>query len=129
MTHRVIVSLASNSNQKHNLAEARRCLGEALLHDELYSDELWTEPVGGSRPDLYLNQVVAATTTLDADSLSQQLKAIEARLGRTAEARRCGVVPIDLDLLSFDGCRFHLRDWQRPYVRDLLPQIATKEQQ
>ena len=38
-------------------------------------------------------------------------------MGRTAEDRRLGIVRIDLDLLQYDDTRFHLRDWERPYVK------------
>ena len=34
--------------------------------------------------------------------------------------RRHGIVPIDLDLLLYDDERFHLQDWERSYIKDLL---------
>lgn len=123
---RIILSLASNHHQESLLAEARACLG-GLLADLAYTDELWTEPIG-SRPDsnrpktLYLNQLATATTLLPADELELRFKQIEQQLGRTPELRRKGVVPIDIDLLCYGSQRFHAADWERPYVRDLMPQ-------
>ena len=70
---------------------------------------------------MYLNQLVEATTALTADELTQALKDIEQQMGRTQEDRRRGIVRIDLDLLLYGEQRYHLRDWERPYVKALLP--------
>ena len=72
-------------------------------------------------PTMYLNQLVEATTALTADELTQALKDIEQQMGRTQEDRRRGIVRIDLDLLLYGEQRYHLRDWERPYVKALLP--------
>ena len=90
-------------------------------------------PFGGGRGEagglavcLYLNQLVEADTDLDASQLVQQLKQLELSLGRTPEMRSQGLVPIDLDLLQHDDQRYHLRDWQRPYVQQLLQHCMFK---
>jgi 2-amino-4-hydroxy-6-hydroxymethyldihydropteridine diphosphokinase len=41
-------------------------------------------------------------------------------MGRTAQQREKGIVTIDLDLMEHDGVRYHLEDWQRPYIKMLL---------
>ena len=69
---------------------------------------------------MYLNQLVYATTSLNVDELQSALKDIELRLGRTAEDRQKGIVRIDLDLLLYNDQRYHLRDWDRPYIKALL---------
>ena len=33
------------------------------------------------------------------------------------------LVKAQTNVLEFDGIRHHLRDWERPYVLDLLPQL------
>jgi len=72
-----------------------------------------------------LNQLVSAQTHLDCDELNSRLKEIEKAQGRNDEARRQGLVPVDLDLLQYDQQRFHLRDWQRPYIQQLLPELSN----
>ena len=42
--HKVILSLASNSNQQQNMEAARKLLSEVLA-DLHYTTEHWTEPV------------------------------------------------------------------------------------
>lgn len=124
--HRVILSLAANRYQKSNLAKARVCLGK-LLTDVSYTSELWTEPLSSSRRELYLNQLAEGTTSLTLDELNKQLKDIETSFGRTAQKRRLGIVPIDIDILAFDGEHYHERDWQRSYVTSLIGELHHGE--
>ena len=137
-THKVLLSLASNSQQKQNM-EAARSLLSGLLADLHYTTEHWTEPVTSHgdrhavRPSqqatsqracprvLYLNQLATGTTDLEAEDLNLRLKEIEQQLGRKHD--KSGVVTIDIDLLQHDDTRYHLRDWERDYVKDLLVEL------
>lgn len=122
MMHQVILSIASNRFQSKNLSRARLCLGEVLqnLH---FTSEQWTEPVNTCRRDTYLNQLATGMTEKDEDELNEWLKQTERRFGRNDAKRRLGIVPIDLDILEFDGERRHLRDWERPYVQSLISEL------
>ena len=122
MMHRVILSLAANRYQKSNLAKARQCLGE-VFSELRYTTEQWTEPLSSTRQDPYLNQLAEGDTELTLETLNRRLKQIETDFGRTAEKKRLGIVPIDLDILEFDGQRYHERDWQRSYVTSLLVEL------
>ena len=121
--HHVLILLASNFEQEKNLWNARLALAQ-ILSSAVYTDAIWTEPEGTSHvrsySQKYLNQLVRAETPLDIDQLNAQLKETETRMGRTTDMRKAGIVPIDLDVLEYDGTRHHLRDWQRSYVRKLL---------
>ena len=75
------------------------------------------------RRDAYLNQLASGATLLDEDVLNERLKEVEREFGRNEQKRRLGIVPIDLDILLFDGERRHLRDWERPYVKELLGEL------
>lgn len=123
--HSVLISLASNNEQEKNLSEARKALTQVLISPD-YTPAVWTEPYGKKEGALYLNQLVSAQTDLDNDELNGRLKDIEKTQGRDDEARRQGLVPIDLDLLLYDQQRFHLRDWQRPYIQQLLPKLSNQ---
>ena len=120
--HQVILSLGANYEAEKNLPEAQCSLGQ-ILFSPIYTDAIWTEPIASKRTDLYLNQLVKAQTNLDFEALVKAIKDIEIRHGRTPEEREQGIVRIDIDVLEFDGIRHHLRDWERPYVLDLLPQL------
>ena len=138
--HHVLISLAANVNPKKNLCNARKALAQ-VLSQTVYTEELWTEPCSPipslpsndakqqdasrkeGRQRLYLNQLVSAETTLSTEQLNQRLKEIEVQMGRTPEHRRQRLVPLDLDLMEYDGERHHLPDWQRPYMQLLLKLI------
>lgn len=119
---KVLLSLASNRFQKSNLAKARVCLSK-VISQVSYTSELWTEPMSSKRHELYLNQLAVGQTDLPLDELNQRLKAIETNLGRTAQKRQLGIVPIDIDILQYKDQRLHERDWQRPYVTRLLDEL------
>lgn len=121
---KVILSLAANRFQKSNLAKARQCLGE-VFSDVHYTTEQWTEPLSSTRHDLYLNQLAEGLTTVSLEELNRRLKQIETDFGRTPEKRQRGIVPIDLDILEYDGQRYHERDWQRPYVANLIGELPN----
>ena len=121
---KVILSLAANRFQKSNLAKARQCLGE-VFSDVHYTTEQWTEPLSSTRHDLYLNQLAEGLTTVSLEELNSRLKQIETDFGRTPEKRQRGIVPIDLDILEYDGQRYHERDWQRPYVANLIGELPN----
>lgn len=118
--HSIIISLASNYDQQGNLAKAREQL-KMLLSDIQFTKEQWTQPVNSHRQEPYLNQLCQATTNLGANLLSEVLKELEKRLGRTHNEE--GIVTIDLDLMAYDGQRYHLKDWDRSYIKDLINEL------
>jgi 2-amino-4-hydroxy-6-hydroxymethyldihydropteridine diphosphokinase len=118
--HKVLLCLASNSNQQQNM-EAARMLLRDVLNELHYTTEHWTEPVNALRPDQYLNQLATGLTNLGPDELNLRLKDIEQQLDRKHD--KSGIVTIDIDLLEYDSVRYHLRDWERDYVKDLLPEL------
>lgn len=120
--HSCIISLAANFEAEKNLPEARMCL-EQILTFTHYTDAVWTEPIDCKLKNLYLNQLVKASTTLSYEDLRSCLKDIELQMGRTPEEREKGIVRLDLDILAFDDERHHLADWERHYVKNLLPQL------
>lgn len=123
MTHQVIISLASNQDAEKNLAEVQTYLGQ-ILSDIHYTQQLWTVPVGHpNSKQLYLNQLATATTQMERLALEKAFKELERQMGRTQEERLKGVVRIDIDLLKYDEETHHQKDWQRPYVQQLIGEI------
>ncbi len=51
----------------------------------------------------YSNSVARLATTLSLDALTAETKAIELLLGRNPEARAEGRVPVDIDIVIYDG--------------------------
>ncbi|WP_051612044.1 2-amino-4-hydroxy-6-hydroxymethyldihydropteridine diphosphokinase [Xylanibacter ruminicola] len=118
--HHIIISLASNINHEASLEAARTQLTQ-LLTEVHFTSAIYTEPVGTLRREPYLNQLCKGTTALGFNLLNEVLKETEKRLGRTHNED--GIVTIDLDLLEYDGERYHHRDWERNYVKDLINEL------
>lgn len=118
--HQIIISLASNENQEANLQAAREQLTQ-LLSEVHFTSAIWTDPINSIRQEPYLNQLCRATTAFSMNLLNEVLKEMEKRLGRTHNED--GIVTIDLDLLQYDENRYHLRDWSRNYVKDLINEL------
>ena len=68
-----------------------------------------------------MNRLAVGSTPLTVAELEQRLKETESRLGRTKQQ-----VTIDLDLMLYDDRQFHLADWPRPYIQQLLPDIEKE---
>ena len=118
--HHIIISLASNYQQEANMDAARTQLVQ-LLSEVHFTQAIYTEPIHSLRKEPYLKQLCKGTTALGRNLLSEVLKEIEKRLGRTHNED--GIVAIDLDLLEYDGERYHLRDCERSYVKDLINEL------
>ncbi len=114
--HRVLIALGSNYRQAVHLQWAAQRLS-VFISDLHFSHTLWTEDVKGNG-SMYMNQLVTGTTTLSLAEVEQLLKEAEIASGRTKQQ-----VTIDLDLMLYDDERFHLRDWPRPYIQQLINDI------
>ena len=116
MSHRVIIALGSNDRQAVHIQWASERM-RIFLDDCLLSRILWTPDIKGTGK-WYMNRLVCGTTGLSEEALLRHLKEIEKTSGRTKER-----VTIDLDLLQYDDQRYHEKDWQRPYVINILNDI------
>lgn len=119
--HKTILSLGSNHEPQANLNKALLKIG-ALLSDAKQSQRLWTMPIGISS-DKFLNMMVSGYTSLTLNDFTSATKVIEADCGRTADDERKGCVMLDIDIMEFDGQRFHSDDWNREYINTLSKEI------
>ena len=109
----VLIALGSNYHQSAHIQWASQRLS-ALLSDVTLSRVLWTPDIHG-RGQWYMNRLLRAKTSLSPTQLTSLLKQIEQETQRTKVH-----VTIDLDLMQYDQQRYHLDDWQRPYIQQLL---------
>lgn len=116
MKHRVIIALGSCQQQAAHIQWASERL-ICLLDDCLLSRRLWTADIKGSGK-WYMNRLAVGMTELSTDALLVLLKEMEAATGRTKT-----IVTIDLDLMQYDEERYHEKDWQRPYVQNIIHDI------
>lgn len=111
--HQVLISIGSNNVQSAHIHWASGRLS-FLLRKIRFSRLMWTPDIKGTGR-LYMNRLATGVTELTAEEIINRLKEVEDETGRSKER-----VTIDLDLLQYDQNRYHLRDWSRPYVTELI---------
>ena len=116
---KVLIALGSNERQSVHIQWASERLASLFGNSCLLSHRLWTRDIKGAA-HWYMNRLVAGETSLTCEELNQWLKEMEQACGRTKEK-----VTLDADLLLFDSKKYHLNDWPRSYVQQLLGDVAV----
>lgn len=126
--HTCIICTGSNFNATHNLSR----LEEILC--PLFPDISWGEAVETVAENInstqfltfssYINRAAAFSTSLNLDELNSAFKEIETKMGRNSEMRLQGLVPIDIDILIFDGVVVRPDDMKRNYVMLTLKSLS-----
>lgn len=78
-----------------------------------------TGPIGIVSPK-FTNCVGIAFTTLPLEEIKAIFKEIEKECEDTKEKRRNNLIEMDIDILEYDGVRYHEKDWSRPYIIDMV---------
>ena len=118
-----MIALGSNLGDRDaHLAHARRRIatlpGTRLLAESAIEE---TMPLGGMAQPPYLNQVVAAATSLAPRELLAALRAVEDERGRTRDGR-WEARTLDCDLVSYGGVRSDDPELTLPH-----PGLATRD--
>lgn len=122
---RVLLGIGSNVHPVENLARVKTML-TGVLSDIQYSNTLWTEAIGMDAPH-FQNCLVLGITEISLEELNGMLKKIEYDCGRTADSRDSGYIPMDIDVLSYGGRKYHEEDWKRPYIQQLLHEMYLED--
>jgi 2-amino-4-hydroxy-6-hydroxymethyldihydropteridine diphosphokinase len=117
--HKVLIAIGSNHRQSVHVQWASQWLSNLLDKCRL-SRCLWTPDIKGTGR-WYMNRLAVGESNLSVTELEQRLKETEVRLGRTKQQ-----VTIDLDLMLYDDEQYHLSDWPRPYIQQLLQDIVKE---
>ena len=115
--------LGSNTDCEANLKSAVSLL-RAYFGSIRFSEAIYTEPIGLSDSGLFLNQVAVAGTNASLEEVRRAVKAMEKRLGRMSDSKQKGKIPIDIDLLLWNGTILKPADWEKEYVQLLFRSVA-----
>ena len=118
-----ILCLGSNTDCEANLKSAASLL-RAYFGSIRFSEAIYTEPIGLSDSGLFLNQVAVAGTNASLEEVRRAVKAMEKRLGRMSDSKQKGKIPIDIDLLLWNGTILKPADWEKEYVQLLFRSVA-----
>ncbi len=124
-----IVMLGSNFQQELNLEKAKELLSEFFEITD-HSKVLQTKAVGkkGNSND-YLNQAVVLFSADSAKETQRHFKHIEDLLGRSPLTSMMGDVPIDIDLIFWNGQQKR-NDYDRfDFVKECVDELLNRQQQ
>ena len=122
MKSKLMMALGSNYEQLENMEKAKSKL-RSMFPDIRFSSALWTEPIGIPSDDRFVNMLAVAHTDLEREQVEMELKRIERECGRCAEEKEKCIIRMDIDLMSYDGEKFHPKDWARDYIITLMSEL------
>lgn len=117
--HSCLVGLGSNRDGAVHLSAAIAAIGRRcriVRQGPLLRTPAEGGPAGSAD---YFNQALRIETQLTPDELKALFKAIERDNGRTPADKQAGSVPLDIDLLAYDGQLLRPADWEKRYVREM----------
>ncbi|MBQ1185329.1 MAG: 2-amino-4-hydroxy-6-hydroxymethyldihydropteridine diphosphokinase [Muribaculaceae bacterium] len=125
MMHRVYIGLGSNTpDATKQMSDAIDWLMTQL--DEVASSDVYsTPPLSGIGPD-YLNAVATGLTAMSNDQLNLLLKDYERQAGRTPQSKISGQVPIDLDIVVWDGTVMREKDFSYDFFQRGYRQVIAE---
>ncbi len=116
-----IISLGSNRHDRKKRVEEIIGIFKMMYNDVVCSDIYQTPDVRG-RERMYANAVLKFSTDFSISDLKQRAWMMEKQFGRTTD----GVdVPIDIDIVMYDGEILREKDYQRDYFQIGYRQIAS----
>lgn len=120
--HNILIAIGTNVIADR-IRFVETCL-EQSFEDVRFTQIIPTEPIGERfKGKQFFNAVMAGKTNLAMSEVVEQLKRIEQLAGNTQDKRNMGVVEADIDLLMYDDEKLHEKDWQRPYIKELVERI------
>ncbi len=115
----LILALGSNCDQETCMHEAISRLKDMFGSDIVFSEQMWTAPVG-IESDKFLNCLVFTHTSHNLGNVTKAIKHIEKMCGSRKRARTNNIVKMDIDILKYGEQVLHENDWTRDYVIKLM---------
>lgn len=119
----VVLSVGSNCPDKRR--QVGNCIGwlKRILGGMTASCAYATRAVNGKDPD-YLNAVVKGGYAGGYEELRKALKKYEADCGRTPDSKSAGNIPIDIDIVIWNGRVLKDADFRQGYFQTGWAEIA-----
>jgi len=124
MIHTATLCIGSNCGNRNARIAAAVARLRAVASVMRLSQVLETKDVTG-RGALYLNQVVVCTTDMELAGFKNCLAAFEATAGRLSSSKAEGLMPIDIDLVVWDGKIVSRSDFEADYFKDCLATVSA----
>lgn len=120
--HDILIAIGTNVIADR-IRFVETCL-EQSFEEVRFTQTIPTEPIGERfKGKQFFNAVMAGKTSMARNEVVELLKRIEQLAGNTLDKRNMGVVEADIDLLMYDDEKLHEKDWQRPYIKELVEEL------
>ena len=120
-----VVMLGANVNQEENLMKAKERLADFF---EIFDERsvLITKPIGKKYKTDFHNQAVKILSDDTAKQIISHFKHIENEMGRSAQTNMRGEVPIDIDLIFWNGVQKRADYDKYPFVKQCVDEIKDR---
>lgn len=113
--NQLIISVGSNSpDREWQMTHAEKHLKQLLK--KVVSSEIYEVPAYNGVDAPYLNMVMLAATNMEYSEVESAFKQWEIVCGRTPASKLQGVIPIDIDIVTWNGKVIKPVDYSREYV-------------
>ena len=114
MNNAVVLSIGSNSaDRETQMTNCIAWLRGIATPTKLSS--VYNSPASNGKDPDYLNAVAEITSTLTHPELNKLLKNYERQCGRTPQSKSLGSIPIDIDIVMWNGNVLRQKDFAQYY--------------
>ena len=118
-----IIALGTNFQEDASIERIKSLLQETFPNIQ-FTKSVRTRNVGESIYGKYFTNALAKFhSDMVFETLDTTLKQIEKECGDKRELRTRGIVKADIDILTHNGCKHHLADWERKYIKQLINEL------
>jgi len=123
----LVIGLASNTEDRNDRIEFATEVLRKIFSDVKVS-HVYESPAKNGDGSIYCNAVLSGMTVLSEEAVVSKLKSIERDAGRSPDSKLNGNVPLDLDLVIWNGRIIRPLDFDQYYFnvgyRSLLAEGA-----
>lgn len=121
MTHEAIISLGSNTEKK--ILELATILLAETFQLISQSEIIESNAIGEHYQSPFYNQAIKLLSGYEKDETIQIFKETEIKLGRTPQSKSKGIVPLDIDLIIWEGVVYKDDYYRFDFVRKCVDEI------
>ena len=123
--NRIFLSIGSNAAERDQ--NVMKCMDWIAGHfTALAKSDIYTTPAINGKDNDYTNSVMEIESELEHDDLKAQFKQHEKDCGRIPESKALGIVPIDIDIVTWNDEILKPSDYSREYFQKGWRQITSK---
>ncbi len=122
--HKCLLCIGSNCEAELHLKKAEKTL-DSIFPNIRWGKAVCTPSEGNGRKGCdYLNRIASLETAMTEKEVTELMKTIERKNGRTPADKETGLVPLDIDLLQYDSQILKPLDFEKEYIRKAMRAFA-----